>query len=129
MTYNGLIRAVRNFQPELALEIFQDMLRQNIAPDASTFSAVIRACETDSHPELPLHIFETMKQQGVVPDATTYADLISACRPDAELYWNQPEHALVSAAAIDHAGSIIAGGLVAGLLAGTFAVFLRQHLR
>ena len=55
------------------------MLRQRVAPDAITYSALISACEKGKQPGRALELFETMQRQGVVPNSITYSALISAC--------------------------------------------------
>ena len=66
-------------QIEQALEVFQAVQLQGVAPDVVTWATLISACEKGYSHERALVVFHAMQRQGVVRNVIAYNALISAC--------------------------------------------------
>ena len=61
ITYNALISACKKENhPEMALELYEAMIRQVVTPDVITFGVLGGACEDSSQPEQAMELFKTM---------------------------------------------------------------------
>merc|ERR1712151_1429491 len=72
-------------QPTRAMEAFQAMQQQGVAPNANTFSALGLVCQMSHQPQLAMLVLEAMGQQKVVPDAETRDVLIQSCANSTQL--------------------------------------------
>eukprot|EP00747_Dinoflagellata_sp_TGD_P018440 gnl/TRDRNA2_/TRDRNA2_126491_c1_seq1.p1 gnl/TRDRNA2_/TRDRNA2_126491_c1~~gnl/TRDRNA2_/TRDRNA2_126491_c1_seq1.p1 ORF type:complete len:412 (+),score=69.85 gnl/TRDRNA2_/TRDRNA2_126491_c1_seq1:100-1236(+) len=70
---------------EQAMELFETMQLQGVAPDVATYNVLIRACEKGDKLERALDLFADMKRRGVVPDINTYYSLIITCQNGGDL--------------------------------------------
>ena len=65
------------------------MQRQEVVPNAITYSALISACEKGQQPKQAQEMLQAMQRQGVVPNFMTYSALFSTCEEG-----QQPKQAL-----------------------------------
>mmetsp|Transcript_12396 Transcript_12396/g.16884 ORF Transcript_12396/g.16884 Transcript_12396/m.16884 type:complete len:419 (+) Transcript_12396:2-1258(+) len=66
-------------QVEGAMEIYKDMLKSDVSPDAQTFSALMRCAGRAGRLQLALAVFGEMKAAGMPPTRDVYNHLIVAC--------------------------------------------------
>ena len=66
-------------QPEQVLEVRKAMQKQDMVPNAITYSALISTCDTCQQPEQALELRKAMQRQGMVPNVIIYSRLISTC--------------------------------------------------
>eukprot|EP00798_Chlamydomonas_sp_ICE-L_P016766 gene16766-23041_t len=66
-------------QVDNALEVYQEMIRQNMERSVITYSSLISACEKGDQWETALNIFGEMRQEGCAPNTVTFNSLITAC--------------------------------------------------
>ncbi|KAK6117190.1 hypothetical protein DH2020_049069 [Rehmannia glutinosa] len=59
-----------------AVELFYEMLRQEIVPDAVVFSAVLTACSHTGLVEQGMHIFDSMEKHGITPHIVHYGCIV-----------------------------------------------------
>ncbi|KAH6769932.1 LOW protein: PPR containing-like protein [Perilla frutescens var. hirtella] len=59
-----------------ALELFHEMLRQGISPDAVVFSGVLTACSHSGLVEQGMQIFNSMKGHGITPHIVHYGCVV-----------------------------------------------------
>ncbi|KAL8526634.1 hypothetical protein ACS0TY_015729 [Phlomoides rotata] len=57
---------------EGALDLFNEMLEQEIKPDEVVFTGVLTACSHGGLVEQGKHIFNSMKEQGITPHIVHY---------------------------------------------------------
>ncbi|KAL8524869.1 hypothetical protein ACS0TY_014473 [Phlomoides rotata] len=57
---------------EGALDLFNEMLGQEIKPDEVVFTGVLTACSHGGLVEKGKHIFNSMKEQGIIPHIVHY---------------------------------------------------------
>ena len=75
ITYSAVICAcVKCGRPERAFQLFDEMQRQGLEPNAIAYTAVINAGEPS------LQIFDVMQQQGTQANWIAYSAVVSACR-------------------------------------------------
>jgi pentatricopeptide repeat domain-containing protein 1 len=65
-------------QWELALELFQEMVREQCTPNTVTYNSLITALAQGAQWQKAGEVFEQMQGQGCHPDVVTYTALISA---------------------------------------------------
>ncbi len=108
ITYSALINACEKAgQWELALQLFERMQQEGIAPNTVTYNSLITACTQGSQWEKASEVFDHMRFHNCRPDTVTYSALIGAyekggqwlravkafeamqgqsCRPDSSIY-------------------------------------------
>lgn len=71
-----------------ALDFFKDVQRQDIKPDAITYSALISACsacEKGHETQKAVDLLKCIQEQAFVPNMISYNAAISACEKGQDL--------------------------------------------
>lgn len=79
VTYRLLVCVfVRCGQHELALDAYQEMIRNQLNPSDDVMQAVIGACANEGKWDLALNVFESMLNSGMKPNLIAYNALINS---------------------------------------------------
>ena len=79
ITCSPLIYVERGHKLEKAMKLVAEMQQQGVIPDASTYNALISACEKSHKVDKAIELLAEMQLIGLEPNVSTYAALISAC--------------------------------------------------
>ncbi|CAI9758684.1 unnamed protein product [Fraxinus pennsylvanica] len=79
VTYRLLVCIfVRCGQHELALDAYQEMIRNQLSPSDDVMQAIIGACANEGKWDLALNVFESMLNSGMKPNLIAYNALINS---------------------------------------------------
>eukprot|EP00760_Papus_ankaliazontas_P003321 PhM_4_TR1154/c0_g2_i1/m.3435 len=85
-TYNSLMSVFTDATCELIYQLFEDMVKQRIAPNRRTYNTLIRTCQRVDDYEKAFEYYDEMKRENITPDVVTYNILIEMCRERLDHY-------------------------------------------
>jgi pentatricopeptide repeat protein len=78
VTYNTLMKGYKH-QWKKALELYEDMKKQQVQANGYTYSALFSALAQGKQREKAFVIFQDIKKEGITPDVNVYNSMIDLC--------------------------------------------------
>ncbi|CAK9088635.1 unnamed protein product [Durusdinium trenchii] len=114
VSYNAAISACEKEQWQMALLLFQEMLRQHLEASVISFSSSISACEKGSRWTSALDLMDLLHCQAqMAPNLVTYNAAIAACAHC--FHWRHASELLMSLRKEALQADMITGLLMSGL--------------